>query len=174
MLKSIDTIVSSIDLKLEKIIDKQEVKREETINEVKFFFDNLAAKISTTFIGDLPRSLELLEIKIDELIKYQGDFSSSLSQILAGYEIKIEERIKEQIKLFQKECIDNLNQHQKMHNEKLSEFIRAVNNLSNVITQLNNSVDNFDSERFEPAMKRLEDTIDKLSTDKKKGFFKRK
>lgn len=175
ILRSIGDILAAIDLKLEELLKKRDSAQDESIGEMKSFFEQLARIVSTQFIGDLPHAIELLEKKIDQFDHDLKDGLKSFSDSLIKYESKLEERIKKEIQALQNQFIHRLDHHQREQTEKLEEISIAVKNLGTAIIKLRNSINDFDSERLNPALDRLDKILSEHSIDRKSksGFFRR-
>lgn len=170
ILKSIGSLIMAIDQKFERLLQTKEKSQVEMLGEMRAFFDQLAREVTSQFIGDLPRAIELLEKKIDLFDHDLTDGLRGFSDTLIQYENKLEERIKKEIQALEEQLIHRLDFHQREQTEKLEELCRAVNNLGSGINMLGKAINNLNSEIFNPALDRLEEILSQYLADKKGKF----
>ena len=172
ILKSIGTVLEAIDQKLEKILECQNDSRKDTLHEMQSFFEELSGVVSTRFIGDLPQSVQSLETRINIFRTDLNDFLQGFSNVLLRYENKLEKRIKDEIQALQDQFLKRLDYHQNEQIESLKRISSAIENLTKAITTLRNTVNEFNADRFDPALSKLEEILEYHGERKvRKGFF---
>lgn len=166
--RSIGTLMVAIDQKLEKMLENQDNAQDKALEEIKSFFERLATIVSTQFIGDLPQALGLLEKKINLFDHDLKDFLREFSDVLIKYESKVEERIKDEVQALQEQFFNRLDHHQREQTTKLEEICLAINNLAAAISKLRNTINDFNSTRFDPALSRLEEILQRYGNQEEK------
>ncbi len=173
ILCSIGNILAAMDLKLAALVEARRSADAEKVREIKESFEQIAGVVSARFTGDLPHAIEMLQKKIAILDIDIGENLKSLSKTLVDYESKLEERIKKEIQLLQEQVISRIDHHQREHAERLEQIADAIGSLGNTVLKLSNSIDEFDKNRLDPALDRLEEILSRQVTQQKTkgGFF---
>jgi hypothetical protein len=176
IVQSIGDKITAIDLKLERLLNNIDRQSGAQLEQMKSFLDEIARTMTTKLTGELPRAIELLEKKIDSFDLNLSDSLKIFGDHLLSYEIKLEERMIEEIQGLGRQLIQRLDKQQEEHAQRLENISRSMDNLSSAIAKLYNRQPDLDPERLTQALENLNNLLDKQEQENKsrKGFLRLK